>query len=56
MPVSHNVYAFTPTASGTRAVYTSTYETADALQQVLDMGVVEGANGAIAQIDDLLAA
>jgi len=34
----------------------STYATAEGLQQVLDMGVVEGASAAIGQIDDLLAA
>src|ERR687894_510369 len=40
---------------GTRAIYVSTYESAEALQQVLDMGVVEGASLAINQIDDLIA-
>ncbi|NED65350.1 SRPBCC domain-containing protein, partial [Streptomyces sp. SID10244] len=30
-------------------------DTAEALQKVLDMGVVEGASGAINQIDALLA-
>jgi len=34
----------------------STYATADAVQKVLDMGVVEGARSAINQIDDLVAA
>lgn len=38
-----------------RATYVSTYESAEALQQVLDMGVVEGATLAIDQIDDLVA-
>jgi hypothetical protein len=33
----------------------STYATAEALQKVLDMGVVEGASSAINQIDDLVA-
>jgi hypothetical protein len=33
----------------------STFESAEALQQVLDMGVVEGASSAINQIDDLVA-
>ena len=40
---------------GTRAVYVSTYSSAEALQQVLDMGVVEGASSAINQIDELIA-
>lgn len=55
LPVSANVFTFAPHDDGTRATYISTYETAEALQQVLDMGVVEGASSAINQIDDLLA-
>jgi len=55
LPVSSNVYRFTRHDGGTRATYVSTYATAEALQQVLDMGVVEGATGAINQIDGLLA-
>ena len=56
MPVSHNVYTLTATDGGTTAVYAGTYESAEALQQVLDMGMIEGATEAINQIDDLLAA
>lgn len=56
MPVSHNVYSFTPADGGTLATYVSTYESAEALQQVLDMGVEEGATSAIDQIDEFLAA
>jgi uncharacterized protein YndB with AHSA1/START domain len=55
LPVSTNVYTFTPQDGGTRAVYVSTFETAEALQKVLDMGVIEGATSAINQIDDLVA-
>lgn len=56
LPVSKNSYAFTAHDGGTRATYVSTYTSADDLQQVLDMGVVEGASSAINQIDDLVAA
>ncbi len=56
MPVSECTYRFTATETGTRAVYTSSYASAEALQQVLDMGAVEGSRGAIDQIDALLAA
>jgi uncharacterized protein YndB with AHSA1/START domain len=56
MPVSHNVYAFEATDTGTRATFTSTYDSAQALQKVLDMGVIEGASSAIDQIDALVAA
>ena len=57
MPVSQNVYAFEPndSGSGTRAVFTSTYDSAEGLQKVLEMGVVEGATLAINQIDALVA-
>jgi uncharacterized protein YndB with AHSA1/START domain len=56
MPVSQNVFRFAARDGGTRATYVSTYASAEALQQVLDMGVVEGATGAINQIDELVAA
>ncbi len=56
LPVSTNAYSFTTTESGTRATFTGTYDSAEALQQVLEMGVVEGSTSAINQIDGLLAA
>lgn len=55
MPVCRNVYTFTERDGGTRATYVSTYESAEGLQQVLDMGVVEGTSSAINQIDGLIA-
>jgi uncharacterized protein YndB with AHSA1/START domain len=55
LPVSRNVFTFAEHDSGTRATYTSTFESAEALAQVLDMGVIEGASSAINQIDDLIA-
>ena len=54
--MSKNVYAFEATDGGTRATFTATYDSAEALQKVLDMGVVEGASSAINQIDTLVAA
>jgi uncharacterized protein YndB with AHSA1/START domain len=54
MPVSHNVYTFTSDGGTTRATFVSSYDSAEALQQVLDMGVEEGATQAINQIDDYL--
>ena len=47
--------AFAQHDGGTRATYTSTFESAEALQKVLDMGVIEGTSLAINQIDDLVA-
>src|SRR5699024_9064276 len=55
LPVSRNRYSFSAHDGGTRAVYESVYPSAEALQQVLDMGAVEGATVAIGQIDELLA-
>lgn len=56
LPVSQNEYTFTEHDGSTRVVYRSTFETAEGLQQVLDMGVIESATAAINQIDELLAA
>ena len=55
LPVSKNVFTFTDHDGGTRATYVSTYASAEALQQVLDMGVTEGATTAINQIDAVIA-
>ncbi|SHS94153.1 activator of Hsp90 ATPase 1 family protein [Mycobacteroides abscessus subsp. abscessus] len=54
MPTSRNVYTFVEKDGRTLATYVSTFETAEALQQVLDMGVIEGASSAINQIDELV--
>lgn len=55
MPGSTNTYTFAAIAGGTRATYESTFDTLEGLKTVLEMGVVEGATGAINQIDGLLA-
>lgn len=55
LPVATNVYTFTEHEGGTRATYVTTYTSAEALQTVLDMGVIEGATSAINQIDGLVA-
>ncbi|GAA1482668.1 SRPBCC domain-containing protein [Gordonia sinesedis] len=54
MPTSSSVFTFTESDGRTHATYVSTYQTVEGLQQVLDMGVVEGASQAINQIDDLI--
>jgi uncharacterized protein YndB with AHSA1/START domain len=56
LPEAFNTYNFSETDAGTRATFIATYASAEALQTVLDMGVVEGSTQAINQIDDLLAA
>lgn len=55
LPVATNLYTVTTDNGGARATSVSTYELAEALQQVRDMGVVEGASSAVNQIDGLLA-
>jgi len=55
MPLMRMRVELHPTDSGTRMESISTYATVEAMQQVLDMGVVEGMTGAVNQIDDLLA-
>ncbi|WP_433274084.1 SRPBCC family protein [Pseudonocardia xinjiangensis] len=55
MPVSTNVYSFTEHDGRTRATYVGRYETAEGLQKVLDMGVIEGSRAAINQIDEFIA-
>ena len=55
LPVSRCAFSFVEHDGGTRATYVSTYATAEGMQQVLDMGVVEGATSAINQIDGVLA-
>lgn len=56
LPVGVTTFSFTPNGDGTRMIAVTTYPTVEALQQVLDMGAIEGATQAMAQIDDLLAA
>lgn len=55
LPESSADFTFTPTDAGTRATFVTSFASADDLQKVLDMGVVEGSSAAINQIDDLLA-
>ncbi|WP_277626387.1 SRPBCC family protein [Arsenicicoccus piscis] len=55
LPVSHNVYRFEAVDGGTRLTSSTVYDSAEALQTVLDMGMEEGATLAINQIDEFLA-
>ncbi|NNE71659.1 MAG: SRPBCC domain-containing protein [Rhodothermales bacterium] len=54
MPVSETDFTFEESDGGTRATYVSTYASREALEKVLEMGVVEGATAAINNIDGLL--
>ena len=55
MPVSHNVFSFAERDGATHATFRSHYDSAEALQQVIEMGVEEGSTQAINQIDSFLA-
>ena len=56
LPASECSYSFEPTAEGVRATYVSVFTSAEALQEVLDMGMEEGATSSINQIDAFLSA
>lgn len=55
LPLSHNSVTLEPIETGTRATYVTTYASESDLQQVLDMGMVEGSTAAIGQLDAFLA-
>lgn len=54
LPTMRIDFTFAPTAEGTRMVATSQFDSVEALQTVLDMGVVEGTRMAMSQIDAVL--
>ncbi|KRW59746.1 SRPBCC family protein [Pseudomonas sp. TTU2014-080ASC] len=55
LPVSTNRFSFEQRGAQTVLTFHSTYASVADLQQVLDMGVVEGATSAINQIDEFIA-
>ena len=54
LPVTHASVTLTPTGSGTRMVMVSSFPTPEALDQLVEMGMLEGLREAAGQIDDLL--
>ena len=54
LPASECSYAFEPTGQGVRATYVSVFSSAEALQEVLDMGMEEGSTSSINHIDAFL--
>ncbi|MBD3941206.1 SRPBCC domain-containing protein [Microbacterium sp. NEAU-LLC] len=54
MPESRMVFAFEPTADGSRLRNVTYFSSADALEQVVAMGVVEGTRMAMNQLDRVL--
>jgi uncharacterized protein YndB with AHSA1/START domain len=55
MPTSRMVFVFDPTPTGSRLVNTTYFDSAEALEKVVAMGVVEGSTLAINQLDRVLA-
>ncbi|TAL43283.1 MAG: ATPase [Salinibacterium sp.] len=55
MPATRMTFEFEPTASGSRLVTTSHFDSLDQLQQLLDMQMLEGITEAMSQIDTVLA-
>ena len=53
-PAQRMTFTFDPTAEGTRMVTTSHFDSVDALEQVVEMGQVEGITMAMAQLDAVL--
>ncbi len=53
-PAQRMSFAFESTADGTRMVTTSHFDSVDALEQVVEMGQVEGITMAMAQLDAVL--
>ena len=56
LPATHAAVRITATGSVTRMVMVSSFPSAEALDQLVEMGMLEGLRQAVGQIDDLLAA
>ena len=56
MPTIRGRVELEETAAGTRMTVTSHFATAEQMQQLVEMGMVEGMNEAMGQIDEVLAA
>lgn len=56
MPLTRMVVTFAPGGGGTIMTITSHFDSAEALEQVLAMGMAEGMTEAVGQIDAILAA
>ncbi|MBX3100189.1 MAG: SRPBCC domain-containing protein [Salinibacterium sp.] len=55
LPAMRATFAFEPTPEGSRLTTTSYFDSVEQMQQLLDMGVLEGTREAMAQIDTVLA-
>ncbi|CAD5990737.1 SRPBCC family protein [Agreia sp. COWG] len=55
LPTVHMTYVFEGTDDGSRLITTSRFDSLEQLEQLLDMGMLDGVNQAMSQIDDVLA-
>ncbi len=55
LPVSQMRMTFETTSSGSRFAMVSTFDNVEAMQTLLDMGMIEGLESAVGQLDDVLA-
>ena len=54
MPVGRMQFSFEATADGTRSTTINWFESIEGLQQVIDMGIIEGTRAAMGQVDAVL--
>lgn len=55
LPTTRMTFAFEATPGGSRLVTTSSFDSVEQMQQLLEMGMLEGSREAMAQIDTVLA-
>jgi uncharacterized protein YndB with AHSA1/START domain len=54
LPANRIVFTFDPTPEGTKLTITSTFDSAEDLEQVVAMGMIEGTRSAMSQIEQVL--
>ena len=55
MPSMRMVFAFEPTSTGSRLTSVTHFTSLESMQQLVEMGMVEGLKSALGQLDDVLA-
>lgn len=54
MPANRIVFTFDPTPEGTKLTITSTFDSAEDMEQVVAMGMIEGTRSAMSQSEQVL--
>ncbi len=55
MPTMRMVFNFEPTAKGSRSTHVTTFKSIEAMEQLVQMGMIDGIKSAMSQIDAVLA-